>query len=411
MFVACGINYHKTPIHIREQLALSELKRMSFIEHLTHLDSKNEATIVSTCQRTEFYCDLAEPEKLITAFADYTKVPISTIAESWYCYQEDKGIKHAIRVACGLDSMMLGETQIFGQLKDAFIEASHIGGVKNSLNKIFPFVIRTSKLIRQQCGINKFAISIASAAAQRILQDNKNPEDLRVLIIGTGEMAELVTKYLYTAGVKKFWITSRTEEHAQNLATQYQAASIPITSIYQFFTEVDVVITATACPFSFITKDMLDNLHDHSIFFLDLAMPRNVCETIGQIPRMTVCNIDSLQSQCLSNLAQRQQAAILAETMIEQELTKYFCWTDSLASKNIILDYRKHMQQLAQKELAIAMESLKQNQVCADEVLQKLTYRLVKKLTHIPTITLKQAARGGNKELLALAQSMLDEII
>lgn len=411
MFIACGINYHKTPIHIREQLALSELKRISLLEHLMHLDQKNEAAILSTCQRTEFYCELAETQPLMAAFANYTKVPLSTITENWYCHQGDKGIKHAIRVACGLDSMMLGETQIFGQFKDAFTQAAQVGSIKSLLKNVFPFVIRSSKLIRQKSGINKFAISIASAAAQRILHAYQAPNDLQVLIIGTGEMAELVTKYLYKAGVQRFWITSRTEEHAQNLATKYQATPVPITAIYQFLTKVDVVITATACPFPFITKDMLKNSQERPLFFLDLAMPRNVCESISEMPQVTVCNIDSLQSQCSSNLAQRQKAATLAETMIDQELTKYSCLSNSLASKKIIFDYRNLMQQFAHQELNTAMANMHQNPGCADEILQKLTYRLVKKLTHIPTITLKNAAREGNTELLTLAQSMLDETV
>ncbi|OGV28285.1 MAG: glutamyl-tRNA reductase [Legionellales bacterium RIFCSPHIGHO2_12_FULL_37_14] len=412
MFIACGINYHKTPIELREKLVLDATSSAPFLKRLIKLNKNNEAVILSTCQRTEFYCTSSANEHLINTFAEHTKINAELIAEHWYEHQEINALKHAIRVASGLDSMILGEAQIFGQFKDAYKEACQLGSIKHSLKNIFPFVIRVSKKIREQSGIDKHAVSIASAAAKRILQSFKKLNDLQILVIGTGEIAELVTKYLAKEGAKNFLIASRTEENAQQLAQQYKAKPVPITSIAQLLPKVDIVITATACPYPFITQDLVlavsKDTQERSIFFLDLALPRNVCETINQIPNMTVCNIDSLKSYCQANLIQRQQAAIIAEALIDEELTLYLRFTKSLESKKIIKNYRTMMQTIADKELTLALQRLNQGNDNTDDIVHKLAHRLVKKLTHIPTLTLKHAAREGHTDFLASLESLLN---
>lgn len=412
VFIACGINHQTAPIHLREQLALQDVDRVDFLKHLMSFPHMNEAAVLSTCNRTELYCDLQEQEQLIHIVAQHTRVPLSVLSKHWYMHPEQAGVKHALRVASGLDSRMLGEPQIFGQFKQAYAQACEVGTAKSTLKNIFPFVFRATKRIRNESGIHKHAISVASAAAAQILQSFQSHQDLRVLIIGTGEMAQLVTKYLHDAGVQHFFIASRTEEHAQQLASLYKATPINILNFSQYLPQMDIVITATACPIPFITQDMvkaaLEVKNQQPLFFLDLALPRDVCENVGQLSQVTLCNIDELQTQCQANLSERQQAALTAETLVENELSQFIRWSQTEASQHLISNYRTYMQTLAKQELTRALQQLDQTSLEA-QALEKLTHRLFKKLTHLPTITLRQAALEGRTDLLEFAQSLLTE--
>lgn len=412
MFIACGINHQTAPIHLREQLALQDSQRIDFLKHLISLPNMNEVAVLSTCNRTELYCDLQEQQPLIHIIAQHTHVPLSVLTQHWYTHFEQEGVKHALRVASGLDSRMLGEPQIFGWFKQAYAEACETGTAKSSLKNIFPFVFRASKRIRNESGIHKHAISVASAAAAQILQTFKSHHTLQVLIIGTGEMAQLVTKYLHDAGVQHFLIASRTEEHAQQLASLYKAKPINILNFTQYLPQMDVIITATACPIPFITKEMvktaLEIRNDQPLFFLDLALPRDVCENVAQLSQVTLCNIDDLQAQCQANLTERQHAALIAETLVEDELSHYIRWSQIEASQHLISNYRTQMHELAKQELTRALQHIENTSLDA-QILQKLTHRLFKKLTHLPTITLRQAALEGRTDLLEFAQSLLTE--
>lgn len=422
MFIACGINHKTTPIHLRERLAIHDSASTSFLDHLMALPGMNEAVILSTCHRTELYCELSDQKALMGfdrhsdhyplmhTIARHTQVPVTTLAEHWYAYKERAGIKHALRVASGLDSMLLGEPQIFGQFKQAYTKACDVGTAKSTFKNIFPFIFRASKRIRNESGIDKHALSLASVAAQQILNAFQGSTRLNVLIIGTGDMAQLMMKYLAKANIQHFWIASRTEAHAEDLASQYQATSLNITTLPQFLPQMDVIITATACPIPFITKEMVETSlkmrSQQPQFFLDLALPRNINEDIISLPQVTLCNIDDLKSQCELNLSARQNAAALAEQLLDQELSQFIRWSKAEESQRLITDYRSKMQDIANEELALALQQLKQGE-CESTLLKKLTHRLFNKLTHLPTISLRQAALEGRTDLLALMHSLL----
>jgi glutamyl-tRNA reductase len=412
VFIACGINHKTAPIHLRERLSLSDVACDPLIDHLMTLPDINEVAVLSTCNRTELYCDLTDQADLLPTLAQHTQVPLTLLTDHWYAHTAEDGIKHAVRVASGLDSMMIGEPQIFGQFKQAYAKACDAGSAKSSLKNIFPFVFRASKQIRHQSGINKHAISLASVAAEQILASFQSHAELNILIIGTGEMAQLVTKYLSQANVQHFWIASRTEEHAQHLASQYKAKSINITALSQFLPKMDVIITATACPIPFITKDMVEASlglrANKQQFFLDLALPRNVNEDINQLPQVTLCNIDDLKSKCQINLSERQAAAQVAEKLVDKALYQFMRWSNAEETQRLISDYRAQMQHLANHELSLALQQLKQGE-CESALLQKLTHRLFKKLTHLPTISLRQAALEGRTDLLAFVQTILTD--
>ncbi|MCX7115467.1 MAG: glutamyl-tRNA reductase [Gammaproteobacteria bacterium] len=406
MFIACGINHQTAPIHFREKLSVPTTSQKPALEYLMATPNIQEITLLSTCNRTELYCQTTEPETLMETMASLCHVTSTDLHPHWYMHTDHQGIKHALRVASGLDSMMLGEPQILGQFKQAYQHACATGTAKSSLKQIFSYVFRASKRIRNLSGIGNTPVSIAYAATQRILQSIPQLDGVKIFVIGSGDMAQLVTKYLFDAGSRQFFVTSRTEAHAQKLASLYQGQVVPITSLEQTLPQVDIVITASTCPIPFITPEFLTPLlrnRTTPLFLLDLAVPRNITETVGTLPHVTLCNIDELQTQCQVGQLERREAAVHAEQLVLQELDKFIRWSEVQHTKHLISHYRNTMHTLSQQELSRAVQQIALGE-SIHEVLEELTHRLFKKLTHLPTRSLRQAALEGCTELLDLAQ-------
>ena len=411
VFVACGLNHKTAPLDVREKVALSVERQDTLLRSLAGLPAINEAAILSTCNRTEIYCETDDPQCLAPWLASEHQLSPELITPYFYMHSEHQGVRHALRVASGLDSMMLGEPQILGQMKQAYQQARQVGTIKNNLQYIFPYVFSATKRIRNQSGIGKNPISIAYAAVQLISQIFTDCKPLNVFIIGSGETASLVAKYLQKEGVQRFIIASRTSKHAQQLATTLAGETVSIGDIPIHLSQADVVISATSCPLPFINKGLVEyalNQRDHApMFFLDLAVPRDIEANVSELEGVHLYNIDDLQSVTGKGMHKRQIAALEAEQLIEVELDNYIRWHRSLKAKGIIKDYRSQMHNIAQLELQRAMQKLSAGN-CQYSVLTEFSERLVNKLTHSPTVGLRNAAWDNREELLDLAQYLLE---
>lgn len=406
-FVACGLNHKTAPLNMREQLACTSAVHDLRLNRLIKLTSIKEAAILSTCNRTEIYCDTDEPASLIHWLAEEHQVSLPALSPHLYLHQGHEGIRHTLRVASGLDSMMLGEPQILGQMKQAYQQACRAGAVKNNLRPVFDYVFSASKRIRSQSGIGNNPVSIAYAAVQLISQCFSDIRNLQVFLIGSGETANLVAKYLHKQGVANFLVASRTHENAACLAQNLGGQALTIGDIPQYLAKADVVISATACPLPFINKSLVEHAlskrHFAPMFFLDLAVPRDIETEVGDLAEVTLYNIDDLQSLITKGMNERKTAALQAEQLIDCELDNYIRWHRSLRSKEVICDYRTQMQHQANQELQRALDKLASGGSQQD-VLQEFCNRLVNKLTHYPSIGLRQAAWDGREELVELAQ-------
>lgn len=411
VFVACGLNHKTAPINVREKVALSPATQDSLLNSLISLPEVSEATILSTCNRTEIYCETQDTQVLTEWLAREHQLTSEELTPYLYIHKGKQGIKHALRVAIGLDSMMIGEPQIFGQMKQAYQHASQLSAIKSQLRPIFEYIFNASKRIRTLSGVGINPVSIAYAAVQQIGQFFAEYKSLRILLIGSGDTAALVAKYLHQQGVHHFLIANRTLENAEKLAQTFGGKTIPISNLAQHLPEVDVVITATACPIPFINKDLvahaLQQKTSSPTFFLDLAVPRNIEANITELEQVHLYNVDDLQNKIEQGMEERRQAALHAEQLIEEELTNYLRKQRSLKAKKVICDYRLHMQHLAQKELQRALKKLSAGQ-CQQTVLNEFSERLVNKLTHTPTTGLKQIARDGREDLFVLAQYLFN---
>lgn len=411
MFVACGLNHKTAPINVREKVALPPAMHDSLLNSLIELPEVNEAAILSTCNRTEIYCDTEEPEIITSWLAYEHQLLKDELSPFLYVHEGNQGIKHTLRVASGLDSMMIGEPQILGQMKQAYQQACRLGAVKTQLRPVFEYIFSASKRVRTRSGIGTNPVSIAYAAVQLIGQLFTNYSPLSVFLIGSGETASLVAKYLHQQGVHRFMVASRTLDNARKLADTFGGKTVSIGDIPQYLPHADVVISATACPLPFINKSLVEHALNQRkqapMFFLDLAVPRDIETNVSELEQVHLYNVDDLQMMIEKGMNERRHAALQAEQLIESELDNYIRWHRSLRAKDIICDYRNQMQHLAEQELQRALKKLSAGQ-SQQTVLNEFSERLVNKLTHNPTTGLRQIAWDGREDLLSLVQYLFN---
>ncbi len=407
VFTATGLNYKTAPLLIREKMARLSTPTHAPLKRLLALPFVHEAMLLSTCNRTEIYCEIDAPQQLLPWLSEETGLSVESLLPHLYQHQADEGVLHVLRVACGLDSMMLGEPQILGQLKKAYRTASELEGVRETLQHLLPFVFNASKQIRTQSGIGNNPISVASAAVRLMGQFFNQYADLKVFIIGSGETAALVAKYLYQQGVRHFSIASRTRENADKLALQWHANTLSITDIPLHLSEADVVISATACPLPFIDKAMIEqaigDTRKKPLFLLDLAVPRDISADVTDLPYVELHNIDDLHVVIEKGLDERKLAAKAAESLIQPALSAYLKADRVRSAKKLICEHREHMQHLAREELLRATQKLKAGEN-ATAVMQVFSERLLNKLLHQTTVGLREAAADHRTDLLDFAE-------
>ncbi len=404
VFLACGLSHKTAPLAVREKIASTALDQV-LLDKLIHLAPIREAAILSTCNRTEIYCETEEPLSLISWLAKEHDLALKDIAPYFYLHEDTEAVRHTLRVASGLDSMMLGEPQILGQMKKAYQNALDAGTIKVNLRSVFQYIFQASKRIRNLSGIGKNPISIAYAALQLIKQIFADYQNLNVFLIGSGEMASLIAKHLHKEGVRQFMVASRTHEQAQKLAHIFNAKALTIGDIPQYLPKADIVISATACPMPFITESLVTHTlslkNDKPIFFLDLAVPRDVEEGVAELERVYLYNIDDLKLLADEGLEQRMIAAEQAELLINIELENYIRWHRVQQAKKLICHYREHMEELADMEVERALNKISQGHV-QKNVLSEFKQRLLNKLIHYPTVGLRDVAADDRQDLLDL---------
>ncbi len=411
VFVATGLNYKTAPLVVRERLASLLTPKNMVLEQLLQLSFVHEAVILSTCNRIEIYADTDAPKQLIEWLAKAADISIDAFLPHIYQHESTEGIRHLLRVATGLDSMMLGEPQILGQLKQAFRVADDKGGLKRTLRAIFPFVFSASKRIRTQSGIGNNPISVASAAVRLIGRFFSDYHALNIFIIGSGETAALVAKYLYQQGARHFSIASRTRENADKLALKWHANAVSITDIPNHLSRTDVVISATACPLPFIDKAMVQQaigtIRKTPLFFLDLAVPRDIAPDVAELSYTHLYNIDDLHVAIEKGLDERRNAAARAEKLLEPALAQYLKEDRIRLAQHAICDYREHMQLLAMHELERAHKKLADG-ACQQLMMREFSERLLNKLMHVTTVGLRQAAIDSREDILTFSRYLLN---
>lgn len=407
-FIACGINHKTAPIEIREKMSPTLAQQNELLLALVEQPNVHGAMMLTTCNRTEIYCDTDKASHLVPWLAENQHLPYSVINDYIYCHSDDHGIRHTMRVACGLDSMVLGEPQILGQMKQAYHHANQIGTLNTSLQQVFRHVFNASKKVRTQTTIGAYPVSIAFTAVHLIRKVFSELHNSHVLLIGSGDTATLVAKYLKNQGASHFYVASRTIENAEKAAQALSGQSLTISQIPDFISKADIIISATNCPLPFIGKDMI--AHDRSnkpLFIFDLAVPRDVESNVTELENVFLYNIDNLQTMANEGLEERQQAAFSAEQIIECELDNYLKQERGKKAHRAIQQYRKYAKTARMNELARAQQQLERG-LSPAEILDEMSHRLMKKLLHRPSLKLRQAAYEERHDLLEYTTYLYD---
>lgn len=409
--LALGINHKTAPIDIRERVAFTPERLPDALRELVGQTAVNEAAILSTCNRTELYCGLddLEPREVIQWLSRFHGLDPAQVEPYTYIFPNQEAVRHILRVASGLDSLILGEPQILGQIKDAYGKASHIGTVGRLLNRLFQHTFTVAKQVRTDTAIGSSPVSVAFAAVSLAKQIFSNFDKHTALLIGAGETIELVARHLKEIGIGRIIIANRTLERAQHLAHELDGYAIELGDIPAHLAEADIVISSTASPLPILGKGMVESAikarRRQPMLMVDIAVPRDIESQVGELQDVYLYTVDDLQEIIQEGLKSRQEAAKQAEEIIDVQVHHFMGWLRSLSSIDVIRQFREQSILTRDSELDKALRKLASG-APADEVLQLLAHNLTNKLIHEPSTQMRQAGHDGRTELLEAAREL-----
>lgn len=412
--LAFGLNHKSAPISIREKLAFTPDSVIPALQELAGIPHVSEAVILSTCNRTELYCgiDSDNPQMaLLDWLAGYHQLPIEQLKPHLYSHVARNSIRHLYRVACGLDSMVLGEPQILGQIKTAYHTAKQAGTLDKTLTKLFHSSFTAAKKVRTDTAIGSSPVSVAFTAVRLAHQIFGDLKTQTVLLIGAGETIELTARHLHNQGVNNIIIANRSIDRAQQLAEHFNARAIHLSELNQYLAEADIVVSSTASQLPILGKGSIESAirkRKHKpMFLVDLAVPRDIETEVQQLSDVFLYTIDDLQQVVIDNIKSRQEAAQQAEEIIETQVDHFLDWLKTEQHSSLILDYRTQAESTRDEVLEKAKRQL-QNGTNTDEVLNFLANTLTNKLIHTPTTQIREAAANQRLDLIQAAQQLLN---
>ncbi|KFX07517.1 glutamyl-tRNA reductase [Pectobacterium betavasculorum] len=412
--LALGINHKTAPVSLRERVVFSQEKLGVALDSLLQQPLVQGGVVLSTCNRTELYLSVDEQEnqreQLIRWLCEYHQLRPEEVNGSLYWHQDNAAVSHLMRVASGLDSLVLGEPQILGQVKKAFAESQRGHSLSSELERLFQKSFTVAKRVRTETDIGASAVSVAFAACTLARQIFESLADVTVLLVGAGETIELVARYLREHNVQKMVIANRTRERAQALATEVGAEVITLAELDEQLVHADIVISSTASTLPIIGKGMMERTlkarRNQPMLMVDIAVPRDIEPEVGKLPNVYLYSVDDLHAIIQHNLAQRKAAAVQAESIVQQESSDFMAWLRAQSAVETIRDYRAQADELRTEMTAKALAAIQQgNDV--EAVIQELTHRLTNRLIHAPTKSLQQAARDGDQNRLQILRDSL----
>ncbi|WP_127213250.1 glutamyl-tRNA reductase [Neisseria meningitidis] len=405
---AVGLNHQTAPLSIREKLAFAAAALPKAVRNLARSNAATEAVILSTCNRTELYC-VGDSEEIIRWLADYHSLPIEEIRPYLYALDMQETVRHAFRVACGLDSMVLGEPQILGQIKDAVRVAQEQESMGKKLNALFQKTFSVAKEIRTDTAVGENSVSMASASVKLAEQIFPDIGDLNVLFIGAGEMIELVATYFAAKSPRLMTVANRTLARAQELCDKLGVNAEPclLSDLPAILHDYDVVVSSTASQLPIVGKGMVERAlkqrQSMPLFMLDLAVPRDIEAEVGDLNDAYLYTVDDMVNIVQSGKEARQKAAAAAETLVSEKVAEFVRQQQGRKSVPLIKALRDEGEKARKQVLENAMKQLAKG-ATAEEVLERLSIQLTNKLLHSPTQTLNKAGEEDKDLVHAVAQ-------
>ncbi|MBI4531518.1 MAG: glutamyl-tRNA reductase [Candidatus Latescibacteria bacterium] len=399
--IVVGLSHKTAPVETRDKVALSGQTLTDVLHELKGSPLLHECVILSTCNRTEVYATTKDPDTahtvLIDFFCRFDPQEAETIRQSLFFLRDRSAIQHIFEVACGLDSMVVGEPQVTGQVKEAHAIALASGTTGVLLNRLFQTATEVSKRARTETEIGAGAVSISFAAVELAKTIFGKLEGRTACLIGAGEMSELTAKHLFSAGVTSFFVVSRTLERATRLAAEIGGHAYSFSEGIDSLHRADIVISSTSAPYYIITRDIVATAmrrrKNAPVFFIDIAVPRDINPAVGEIYNVFLYNIDDLQSVVANNLAKREQEAERVRQIIAEELSPFLAWWNTLDVVPVIVSLREKFQQIGEIELSRLLPKL---HGISEADAATLLRSFMNKLLHEPITKLKAAAEADD---------------
>lgn len=413
--VAIGINHNTAPVAIREKISFTPETMSESLKAVKSIVGMNEVVILSTCNRSEFYCDIDSASNAINSLihwlASQHSVERTELEGCLYTQVGANAVSHISRVASGLDSMVLGEPQILGQLKSAYAVAKEYGAVGSMLNFLFQHSFKVAKKVRTETAIGENAVSIAYAAvslSSRIFTDLKK---CHALLVGAGETIDLVARHLREKGVHQITVANRTLARAEVLAEEFNAKACLLADIPDVLPKADIVITSTASQLPLIGKGMVERAlkarKHNPIFMVDIAVPRDIESEVSALRDVFLYTVDDLKGVIEDNLRSREKAAVQAEELIGEFTDEFMKGINIRNAGTVIKSIRSQADEIKQAELARAERALASG-ADPSQVLAQLAHNITNKLMHNPTVALRDAHESGQPDASEWAMRLFD---
>ncbi len=398
-----GINHQSAPVAIRERMAFPPESLTAALRELVTLPGVSEGAILSTCNRTEIYCHASTPESVSRWLTHYHALESHHLDPFLYQHADNTAVKHAFRVASGLDSMVIGEPQILGQVKEAARHARESGTLGLLLDKLFQTTFSVAKEVRSTTEIGANSVSMAAAALKLANRIFGRINDQRVLFIGAGEMIELVATHFSAQTPKHITVANRTLERAKHLAEKFHGSAITLGELPDHIAEYDIVITSTASTLPLIGKGLIERAikqrKHRPIFMVDLAVPRDIEPEVAELRDVYLYTVDDLGTVVQEGLGKRESAVAAAESIIDNRVTEFSQWLDSRASVPTIRQLRERAEQYRSTELERAQRLLAKGET-PEKVLEALSRGLMNKFMHHPSRALQDVEPDKRDELI-----------
>jgi glutamyl-tRNA reductase len=400
---ALGINHHSAPLAVREQVAFPEATLAQALAELTQAQGVREAAILSTCNRTELYCAAESPEQAVEWLSRHHQVPIAELQPYLYTLEPRDAIRHAFRVASGLDSMVIGEPQILGQMKDAVRYAEEAGTLGALLSKMFHRSFEVAKEVRSSTAIGANIVSMAAAAVHLAEQIFESISQQNVLFIGAGEMIELCATHFGARHPKHVTVANRTVERAMALAGRFNGNAVRLDTLGEILPQFDIIVSCTASPLPIIGLGMVERAvkarRHRPMFIVDLAVPRDVEPEVGELDDVFLYSVDDLAQVVQSGMESRQAAVVEAEAIITNRVDGFLHWLETRSTAvPTIRSLREAAERMRRHEVEHAMKLVAKGE-SVEKIVEALSQRLTNKFLHAPTQALNQADPEHRDEL------------
>jgi glutamyl-tRNA reductase len=395
--IVLGLSHHGAPLDVRERLASPARVVVPTLVRVLEIAGAREGVLLSTCNRTELYLVEGEREAASDAWAMLSERLGSDASQYGYVRRDRAAAAHLFRVASGMDSMVVGEAQIHGQVRDAWETSRPVSGTV--LNRLFQNALLTGGRVRSETQLGHGALSVSSAAVQLAKKIFGALAGRRAMVLGAGEMAELALASLQQEGVHAAIVANRTFERAQELASQYGATAVHYEEAWSALAEVDVLICSTAAPRPVVNpervRDAIARRGHRPLCILDIAVPRDVSPEVGKLANVYLYDLDDLQAVVSANLERRMSELPAAEAVIAQEVESYWQWVAGLAAVPVLTQLREEMHRLRERELAAAMRRLGDLTPEQRAAVERFSESLTNKFLHEPSVRLRAAAANG----------------